>query len=87
MKEKNVLIIQNITHEGPGLISQLLDENSLKYKIIDLSKELLFPDINEYDLIIIMGGPDSANDTSEKIIREMDYVKLCLKNRIPLFGI
>ncbi len=61
---KRALIIKNISHEDPGIISIILDEYSLNYDIIDLSKKIEFPDINNYNLIIIMGGPDSANDFS-----------------------
>ncbi|MFW9880285.1 MAG: type 1 glutamine amidotransferase [Candidatus Thorarchaeota archaeon] len=85
--KKEVLIIKNITHENPGLISELLKEYRIRYDIIDLAQKVKFPDIGTYDLIIILGGPDSANDNSEKILRELDYINLALKKNIPVFGI
>lgn len=84
---KSVLILKNITHENPGLMSELLDKYNINYDIIDLSQKVQFPEIEKYDLIIIMGGPDSANDKSEKILKELDYVSLALKKNIPIFGI
>lgn len=84
---KRTLLIKNISHEDPGIISLILDEYNLRYDIIDLSKKIEFPDINNYNLIIIMGGPDSVNDFSDKIIKEKDFIKLALQKEIPIFGI
>ncbi|MFX1442020.1 MAG: type 1 glutamine amidotransferase [Promethearchaeota archaeon] len=84
---KNILIIKNITHERPGLILEILNEYEFDYEIIDLSKRIEFPEIDKYKLIIIMGGPDSANDNSEKILKELDYIKKALKREIPIFGV
>ena len=81
------LIIKNISHEGPGIIQDILDIQNIKYDIIDLSHEVLLPNIDQFNLIIIMGGPDSANDKSEKILKELDYIKISLDKRIPIFGI
>jgi GMP synthase-like glutamine amidotransferase len=82
-----VLIIKNATHEKPGLISELLDKYDINYSIVDLSKKLEFPKIKRNDLIVIMGGPDSANDRTEKVLKELDFIKLAFQEKIPLFGI
>lgn len=87
MDDIEALIIKNITHEDPGLISEILSEYDIGYNIVDISKTVRLPDIDQYKLIIIMGGPDSANDTSEKILKELDYVKQAIKKRIPIFGV
>ena len=34
-----------------------------------------------------MGGPDSANDESKKIVKELEYIKLAIEKNIPVFGI
>ena len=52
--QKRVLIIKNITHEKPGLISDLLAHHEIRYDIIDLSQNLAFPDIKNYNLLIII---------------------------------
>ncbi len=82
-----VLIIKNISHENPGLILDVLEENNILYEIIDLSNNINLPEIDNYSLIIVMGGPDSANDDTEKIIKELEYIKLAYKKGIPIFGI
>ncbi len=87
MKNKSCLIIKNISHENPGLIKELLDEYHIKIDVIDLSKNDKFPDITNFNLVIILGGPDSANDNSEKILNELDFIKQALVEKVPIFGI
>lgn len=85
--KKTVLIIKNVSHEEPGLILEVLKEHYINYEIIDLSQRVKFPKIENISLIIIMGGPDSANDESEKILKELEFIKLAFKKKIPIFGI
>lgn len=84
---KRILILKNISHEEPGLLIDVINRYYLPYDVIDLSKKLNFPKIDDYALLIIMGGPDSANDFSEKIIKESYYVKLAFHKKIPILGI
>ncbi len=85
--KNHVLIIKNITYEKPGLISELLDKYDIDYSIVDLSKKLEFPSIKHKNLIIIMGGPDSANDDTEKTLNELELIKNAFKEDIPVFGV
>ncbi len=85
--KKQILIVKNATHENSGVFLEVLQENGLKFDIIDLSQKIEFPKIEIYGLLIIMGGSDSANDTTEKILKEVDFVKQALKSKIPIFGI
>ncbi len=82
-----VLIVQNITHEGPGLIARMLEEVAVPYDIVDLSKGEVFPDPTSYKALIVMGGPDSANDMTDKIQAELQQVKRALDANIPYLGI
>jgi len=85
--KNHALIIKNITYEKPGLISELLEKYDIEYSIVDLSKKLEFPNIKHTNLIIIMGGPDSANDETEKILKELELIKNAFKEEIPIFGV
>ena len=53
----NVLIIKNITNEGPGTIEDYLKAGNLRYSIIDLSKGDAVPDSGSFTHLVIMGGP------------------------------
>lgn len=53
----NVLIIQNVTSEGPGTILDHLRIGSIPCTIIDLEQGQSFPAIDAFTHLIIMGGP------------------------------
>ena len=82
-----VLIVQNISHEGPGLIAHILEEIAMPYDVVDLSQGQVFPDPTNYRALIVMGGPDSANDDTEKMQFELEQVKRALNANIPYLGI
>ena len=85
--QKEILIIKNISREGPGLFENLIKEYCIKYKIIDLSLGEKIPPLNNYGAVVILGGPDSANDENEKIISEINLVEKILRSKIPFLGI
>ena len=84
---KKILIVKNITREGPGLLEELLREKGIKYKIIDLNKEESFPAPKNYSAVVVLGGPDSANDENEKILNELTRIREVVAERIPYLGI
>ena len=43
--------------------------------------------ITGYSLIIIFGGPMSANDKDEHITKEINFIKLIIDSKIPYLGI
>lgn len=82
-----VLIVKNSSLEGPGLINYVLMKNDICWDVIDLEKSDRFPDIKKYNAVFILGGPDSANDRSPKIILELEKIGKALSIGIPLLGI
>ena len=87
MKNNKVLIVKNITREGPGLLAQVLKGKNISFDIVDLGKGELLPNPEEYSAVFVFGGPDSANDTTTKMHRELTYVKEILNKKIPYLGI
>lgn len=57
----NVLIVKNITNEGPGTIEDYLKDRGINYTIADFSgcdaTEENIPDIRTFTHLVIMGGP------------------------------
>jgi GMP synthase (glutamine-hydrolysing) len=82
-----VLIVQNITREGPGLLEKLLDEVAVGYEVADLHKGDPFPDPTRYAALVLLGGPDSANDTTDKMKIELEQVKRAFDAGVPYLGI
>ncbi len=82
-----VLIVKNIPREGPGLLVGVLDEAKVTYDLIDLENGETFPNPIGYKAMVVLGGPDSANDTTPKMLAELKQIKVALDNNIPVLGI
>jgi len=87
MVKKKVLIIKNITREGPGILEKILQENLIFYDCLDLSGNDPLPDPKNYNTLIVMGGPDSANDKTAKIKNEIKFIKNWIAAKKPFLGI
>lgn len=87
MVKKKVLIIKNISREGPGAIEKILQENLIFYDVTDLSVDDRLPDSKNYGTLIVMGGPDSANDKTKKIENEIRFIKKWIAAKKPFLGI
>lgn len=82
-----ILIVKNITREGPGILEELLNEHQIEYDLIDLDKGEQFPNPKNYRALVVLGGPDSANDSTEKIQTELAQIQEAIKAGIPYLGI
>lgn len=87
MRDSNYLIIKNVTHEGPGLLGSVLKREGISFKVHDLVKSPVLPSVQDVSAVIMLGGPDSANDRSEKINVGDQILKIVLKQKIPFLGI
>lgn len=55
-----VLVLKNVHQEGPGTIEDFLKRRGIIYRVIELESEKI--PVDEYDILVIMGGPMSVND-------------------------
>jgi len=85
--EKEILIVKNNINEGPGMLEGILLQRAIKYTIIDLDKGQLIPPVEEYTAMVVLGGPDSANDNNEKMRHELAAIKKCIQLKKPYLGI
>jgi len=84
--DKEILILKNIEREGPGLILDIFERNGVKYQILDFDEKLSI-DPAEYGAVIILGGPESANDISKKMQNELHFIRNAVNTDIPYLGI
>ena len=82
-----VLLVKNISREGPGLLEGILRGRNISYDLVDLAAGEAFPAPAGYKAVIVFGGPDSANDTTEKMTAELGRIKEVLDQNIPYLGI
>lgn len=82
-----MLIIKNIPRESPGLLERVLIVRRLKYDLIEMTDTVPLPPLDEYGAVIVLGGPDSANDKTPKIQRELSLIAEALQRKLPYLGI
>lgn len=82
-----VLIVKNIQREGPGLLADVLNEAGITFDVVDLEAGDVFPSPLDYQALVVLGGPDSANDETSKMLNELSQIKVALDNSIPYLGI
>lgn len=58
----NICIIQHVIYESPGLVQNWLDESGYYYRVFEPGINKYFPRVENYDALIVMGGPMSVND-------------------------
>jgi GMP synthase-like glutamine amidotransferase len=81
-----VLVIQNMSHEGVGQFAAPL-RSTLGYDVVDLAKDDELPPLEDYKALVVLGGPDSANDPAQKMQDEVAYVREALQGDMPYSGI
>lgn len=87
---KKVLIIKNITLEGPGLLELFLKKRNIAYEIQDLSTKCVLPEPNsDIGAVVILGGPMNVDEEDRfPFLRgEKQFIDCCLQRNIPLLGI
>jgi GMP synthase-like glutamine amidotransferase len=85
--KREILIIRNVPRENPGLIETGLKEHNLNYEIIDFDHTTITRPLKEYGALIVLGGPESANDSSQKMIGESELIRKAVMAGIPYLGI
>ncbi len=84
---EDILIVKNISVEGPGLLQGILEEQRISFEVVDLEKGETLPDPSGFKGIVVLGGPDSANDQTDKILAELEFIKKVVELNIPYLGI
>jgi GMP synthase (glutamine-hydrolysing) len=84
---KEILIVKNSSREGPGLLEEIIKEHGLYYTIVDLSIKQDYPSLKNVGAVVILGGPDSANDQNHKMKFELALINEALELNIPYLGI
>ena len=83
----DLLIVKNSSREAHGLLARVLDEHDISYDVIDLEKGETFPSPLTYKALVVLGGPDSANDATNKMQQELTQVRVALDAGLPYLGI
>jgi len=88
MEQKQLLVVKNCSHEGPGLVADVARQYNVALDVRDLDRGAKLPDtLNCYCGVVILGGPDSANDATPKMRAELQFAHQLLKSPVPALGI
>jgi GMP synthase-like glutamine amidotransferase len=84
-----VHVLQHVAFEDIGSIADWLRERNAQITYTRFFESAELPSPIDFDLIIAMGGPMSANDDAELpwLIAEKQFIREAIKNEIPLLGI
>lgn len=82
-----VLIVKNIGREGPGLLRDVLMKHRIEADVIDLERGEVIPELDGYGALIILGGPDSANDATPVMHMNLTRAKQAIDSGVPYLGI
>ncbi|NHQ60230.1 type 1 glutamine amidotransferase [Chlorobium sp. BLA1] len=85
--KKPLLIVKNITHEAPGLIETALSDKDFTSHVVDLAAGDSFPDPRSYKAVVVLGGPQSANDLTPSMLMQLARIEVALQEEIPYLGI
>ena len=81
----DVLIIQNTRIEGSGILGNLLQNDGFKIKQVFAKQEAIHD--NDASLLVILGGPESANDDLPYLRAEEQLIRNFASKEIPVLGI
>lgn len=85
--QKEILVIKNIAREDTGLLGNIIRELGIKTKVIEVSRGEKLPAIEKFGAVVVLGGPDSANDDTPAMKNELVFIRKILEAEIPYLGI
>lgn len=77
--------LQHVSFEGPGALATSLAKHGAQIECHLVPKDGLPPDPG--DLLIVMGGPMSANDPDPWIAEETAFIQAAIQSGLPVLGI
>jgi len=86
-----VLIIQHVSQEGPGLIAEIFSKKGWKLdiRVMNQPEAILPKTVADYNAVIILGGPMGAYEEEKYpyLYQEQELIRDAIARRIPVLGI
>lgn len=88
---KSILVIQHVALEGPGLLSEALQEGGwrLDFRVMELPEEKLPGSLQGYNALLVLGGPMGAYEEKQYpyLFAVEDLIREGVERSIPVLGI
>lgn len=82
-----VLIIRHVAHEGPGYLSDFLQQQQIAYRVFAIDAGDPVPDsLQGVGGLVLMGGPMSVNDELPWIEPALNLIRLAFDSDVPVLG-
>lgn len=92
----SLIVLQHATVEHPGIFSNFFSEDGFRLHTIELDKGESIPDLDPYDVMVVMGGPQdvwqeeqypwlrSEKEAIRKFVTELQrpYLGICLGHQL-----
>ena len=88
---RQLLVLQHIEREGPGLFCQVAEKRGLKVRVFRLDLGESLPDLIEGDLLLVLGGPMGIRDINNPIypwlLKEVEFIRNALRQKVGIIGV
>ena len=94
----SILIIKNITSEGPGTIKDFLKKEDIPFSIVEVGSGEIPPPLERFDTLVVIGGPMGVYEMDrypqlmiasriirEAINRDMRVIGICLGSQMVAY--
>ena len=80
-------IFRHIACEGPGYLSEVLDRQSIPYRLVNIDQGEAVPgNLDDCSGLVFMGGPMSVNDSLPWIEQELSLIRMAQAQDMPVLG-
>lgn len=81
--------LMHVPFEGPGAIEQGAEQSGHDFGAIRLFAGDPLPEVDQTDLLVVMGGPMSVHDEAEYswLVPEKEFIARCLERKVFVLGI
>ncbi len=79
-----ILVLRHEPFEHLGHFSRLLDAKNIPFTYKDLGESL---SLDGYTGVIVMGGPQSANDPDPGLAGELQLIEKAIESQVPVLGV
>jgi GMP synthase (glutamine-hydrolysing) len=81
---RSILVLRHEPFEHLGHFARSFANRGIVFHYKDLGEAL---DLNGYSGVVVMGGPQSANDALPGLAAELNLITAALRNQLPVLGI
>jgi GMP synthase-like glutamine amidotransferase len=80
----SILVVRHEPFEHLGRFAEILKQNNIPFYYKDLGEPL---ELDGYHGVIVMGGPQSANDSLPGLLAELKLIEQAVVREVPVLGI